>query len=164
MTAPKWLEKLPISVIKEEAKRVGINWVILAATAEKESNSRQWALRYESGWKYFFKPDEHAVLCGVSVETERQCQKMSWGMTQIMGAVARELGFSLPMGKLFEPIINFHFCALKYKKLLEQYPLLPDAISAYNQGSNRKFGNGQYQNQNYVSSVLNLIGQVPIDT
>lgn len=160
---PKWCEKLPLDVIKAEARKAGINWALIAATCEKESAGCQWAMRYEKAWKYFYKIDEHAVLCGVTAETEEQMQKFSYGLGQIMGSVARELGFSLPLGKLCDPVVNIHYCVLKYKKLLEKYPLLPDAIASYNAGSPRKAPNGSYVNQSYVSDVLRLIGQIPLE-
>lgn len=160
MTNPKWLERLPIGIIKGEAERTGLNWILLAAIAQKESSGDGYAMRYERNWLYFFDTDRFARLLNITEETERQAQRFSYGHCQLMLSVARELGFAEPAGKLFDPIINFHYAANKLKKLIEKHKAMPDAISSYNQGSPRRGIDGKFKNQLYVDGVMKLMDEL----
>jgi len=160
MADPRWLESLPLKVIEAEAKSSGISWKLLAAIAQQESGGRAHAIRFEPKWKYFCTPEVYAKKNGVSLETERNSQMISWSYCQIMGGVARELGFDGPMPKLCDATLNFHFAALKLASIFKKYPAMDDAISAYNQGSNRKNADGKHVNFAYVHSVMRYIDEL----
>lgn len=87
-------------------------------------------------------------------------QQASWGLTQVMGGVARELGYDGPWltGLLLDPVLVLdHGCRHLLKKLRRCQDEAA-AISAYNLGSplRHKTGPrvGEFLNQNYVNDVL----------
>lgn len=62
-------------------------------------------------------PADFPEPSGISRETEWIDQQSSWGLMQVMGAVAREQGFTGPMPGLCDPIINVnHGCQLLQKR------------------------------------------------
>ena len=80
-----------------------LNPALVAAVIEVESGGNQWAMRYEQHYRYLavwntgapYKghPLDFPKPPGVSRNTELIGQKTSYGLMQIMGAVARERGF-----------------------------------------------------------------------
>ena len=79
---------------------------------------------------------------------------ISWGLMQVLGAVARERGLrSKYLSALTEPMIGIRFgCAhLAWFRDKKGYSG-DDMIAAYNAGSPRK-KNGIYVNQGYVDKV-----------
>jgi len=69
---------------------------IIAAMVHQESAGDHKAYRYEPGWRYWYLTG--GVLrapAGISLPTERMQQATSWGLMQVMGAVAREMGCEL---------------------------------------------------------------------
>jgi hypothetical protein len=80
-------------------------------------------------------------------------QMTSWGLTQVMGAVARELGLKGPIFQMLEPKTNLTYCALLLKRLAKKYTQKDDLIAAYNAGSAVKNLDGRYKNQQYVDKV-----------
>jgi len=160
MEPPKWLESLPLQVIEAAAKEHGLSWKLLAAIANQESAGQPYAVRYEPKWKYFYNPGFYAKKNAVTVETERTCQMMSWSYCQIMGAVARELGYEGPMPRLCDATLNFKFAALKLVSIMKKFPAMDSAISAYNAGTPQKGSDGKFLNQHYVSNVIGFIDQI----
>lgn len=77
----------------------------------------------------------------ITEKTERIHQATSWGLMQVMGAVARELGFDGPMPQLCDPHYGIKYGAKKLSQLLTKHGPAPLALSAYNAGSpNSKAG------------------------
>ena len=119
---------------------------LVRAFCEVESAFNPWAVRYEPGYRW---------LVGNEVDltaTERTMQMTSWGLMQVMGAVAREHGFTGPIPQLCDPIIGLRYGCLHLNKLHARYVLWPDTIAAYNAGTPRMV-QGQYVNQTYVDRV-----------
>lgn len=112
-----------------------------------------YVTRYEKGWAYFVDPERFALLKGITVETEKIHQATSWSPMQVMGAVARELGFMGHLTQLTSLSVGLKYGLLKLKSLVEKYKDLDDAISTYNQGNPRKNLDGTYINQIYVDKV-----------
>uniref|UniRef100_A0A6H1ZYQ5 Putative transglycosylase n=1 Tax=viral metagenome TaxID=1070528 RepID=A0A6H1ZYQ5_9ZZZZ len=82
---------------------------IVAGVVAQESAGNRKALRAEPNYLWLWGDDPGEKLGrppGESEATEWYCQRLSWGLMQIMGAVARELGFRGDFGDLFEPEIN----------------------------------------------------------
>jgi len=119
-----------------------------------ESGWNTYKTRFEPGWKYFDYPINHSTKLGITFDTERNCQMTSWGYMQVMGGVARELGFDDYLVRLCEPQYGIYYGIKKLAKLHLIYKSISDIISAYNQGSPRKNPEGAYENQNYVNKVL----------
>ncbi len=135
--------------IKEVCFDIAIKeYEIVCAIIQTESAFDPWAVRFEPNFMYFTKTTEYAKLAKVSEATERMCQRTSWGLGQLMGATARNLGVTGPLTALLDPVANvFWTCAL-VKKLLRKYPLRNEAISAYNAGIPIR------TNADYVAKVL----------
>lgn len=149
-----WVFDLPLSLIKEIAKKQDIDASLVAAIVSVESNGRTNAARYEPHFKWLLDPSKYARINSITVQTEVVFQKTSLGLMQVMGAVARELGHEGDLPNLFYPEIGLSLGVKKLKSLLDTYTSVSDAISSYNQGSPKKTGNGLYKNQYYVDMVL----------
>ncbi len=106
--------------IIEKNKHPEIRTELILAMVFQESGGERYAYRFEPGYTYFYnfkakrplhanwKSDEanrEFALTELGV-TEFHAQSASWGLLQIMGAVAREYGFSGPMPELCDPELN----------------------------------------------------------
>lgn len=135
------------------AKQV-LDAALLEAFCWTESNMDPFAVRYESNWKYLFQVDENARELKISQDTEKHLQMFSYGLGQVMGSVARELGFKGSLLKMADPVIGLEFSAKKLKSLTKKYTKMNDVIASYNAGSTRFNVEGAYINQDYVNKVL----------
>lgn len=93
---------------------------------------------------------------------ERSGQKMSWGLMQVMGAVAREYGFKGTfLSELCDPHVGLKYGMIHVQTLFKRYNgHWPDVIAAYNMGSPRRVDGGAYENQeSYVDVVLRYWAQ-----
>jgi len=143
-----------IAIIKY-AEEFNIAPEIIYGICITESNGTGMACRYEPQYKWLFKPEKvKPQLC--SIATEAMFQKVCWGITETMGAVLREYGYTdwLP-AILFEKECQIKYGAKHLSVLKKRFPEHHDYISAYNQGSPRKLSSGKYINQEYVDKVLN---------
>lgn len=127
---------------------------LVLAIIKKESDFQQYAMRYEPAYKYFWDPEGFSRKVRVSIETERVGQAISWGLMQIMGAVAREYYFTRPFGLLFEPETNIEYGCRHLKQFMQRYGNTLDAVASYNAGSPRLASDGKLVNQGYVDFVL----------
>lgn len=144
------------TVAKQNAAKHELEAELILAFIKQESNFDTLAHRFEPNWRYSFSPDQQKVFAAannLSHETESIDESMSYGCLQIMGSVARELGFTGNLAQLYDPEFGIHYGCLKLKLELKKHPVLSDAISSYNQGSPRRDLNG-YLNQKYVDNVL----------
>ena len=124
---------------------------LIKAIIQAESASNQYAVRYEPHYRWTVEPFDKFHW---SEKTEEISQKTSWGLMQIMGAVARERGFEgRYLAELCTVKVGIKYGTKHLKWQYDRYGDWHDAISAYNQGSNRKT-NGEYNNQEYVDKVL----------
>ena len=130
---------------------------LIAAMMMQESAGDPWATRFEPLFyeKYIKNNEGVKAMPGVSLATEQICRATSFGLLQVMGQVARELGFQ---GKyltaLCEPQVGLLWGCRQLAKFLKKYQSETDAIAAYNAGSSRKKAGGlTYVNQEYVDGV-----------
>jgi len=125
---------------------------------ESSGNSKT-ASRFEKGWKYFFKPEYYAKLLDITEADERDKQRQSWGMCQIMGSVLRELGFSGHLEASVDIPVNLQYGATKLAQLLHKWPYWYDAASAYNHGHpwHDEKDTTLYKNEKYVNSVRSYL-------
>jgi soluble lytic murein transglycosylase-like protein len=139
-------------LIKKYADKYEIPFKLLLNMVHAESGGNPFAVRYEDHYRWLIKPLDkyhwHA-------ETEKIGQKTSWGLLQVMGAVARERGFKgRYLAQLCDPEEGLKYGCKHLKWNYNRYNNWYDAVSAYNQGSNRKNSEGNYQNQSYVDKVM----------
>ena len=69
--------------------------------------------------------------------TEAYMRAMSWGLGQVMGQTARELGFTGQfLSELCDPLVGLEFCCRKLKSALDAHVgQVEDALLRYNGGS-----------------------------
>lgn len=147
-------------VVEKQASKFGLDPLVVGAIIKQESAWEPWAMRYESQWSYFWFIRESAEQILISAATEKQLQMFSYGLGQVMGSVARELGFNDHLPKLCVPEINVFYMCMKLKKLLDKYGDEEDMIASYNMGSPRKTKGGLYENQkNYVDPICATLRQ-----
>jgi hypothetical protein len=143
------------------AKKHSLPPALLAAFIQEESAFDQWATRTEPHYKtkkvVIAEARAHSRLHrGVpTVATEIDNRSMSYGLMQPMGQVAREQGYKARyLTALFAPFDNIEQGAIHLKAKLKRYPGdTLSAISAYNQGNNRRSGN-DFTNARYVYRLM----------
>lgn len=152
---PGWYQNLNWELISTICKKYSIDRNLLAAIIWQESRNNTYAMRFEPNWKYAFNCDYYAKKNGITELTEEVCQSTSWGLTQLMGTVVREMQWNDHLSKMLIPRHNLNFCCKKLRQLFDKYKNIMDVIAAYNAGSPRYSENGDYVNQEYVDSVYN---------
>lgn len=141
---PGWVWLMPLSIIATEAKTLNLDPKIMTALFWVESSGVACTTRYEPAYRNLHFYREHAGNLGITHETEKVHQKTSWGIAQIMGGTARELGFDGHLPELCDPRKSIHYGALYFKKKYEKYGDYQDAIAAYNAGVAKKSKGGLY--------------------
>lgn len=140
-----------VPAIVEAAEAHGLDPALVAAIVEIESGGNQHAIRYEPGYRWLWPrgfPPKNYLPC--TPETEECAQKMSWGLMQIMGAVAREHGFRGSfLSEMTTPPIGLDYGCRLLAYLIQKYGDERRAVSAYNAGrpTSSNF-------ENYVLPVL----------
>lgn len=142
---------------REVCLRFGCKPDVVAAIVTVESTWDPYALRFEPGYVHLWKVKDFARLHRITEETEKVAQMHSYGLMQIMGGTARSVGFTGPIGKLYDPKVNVEYGCRYLGRLMDRYPKLQDHIAAYNAGSARRAPDGSYQNQRYVDKVLRAL-------
>lgn len=138
-------------LIDAAAVRHGLDPVLVAAIIQQESAGNTWAFRFEPGFRWF----SDYVNPACSRTTERNAQATSWGLMQIMGAVARERGCTAPfLSALCDPTVGLEYGCRHLAWLKGRGYTLHEVISAYNQGSPRRLPSGDFANMEYVNGVL----------
>lgn len=139
-----------LAAVKSTARRHGLDPALVAGICQKESSWDPSAIRFEPEYRWLWPKRENIYKPnGVSAATEVAQQKMSWGLMQVMGAVARERGCRLPfLTALCTPMIGIEFGCLHLAWLSQRYTGA-DLISAYNAGRPV-----DYNRRLYVDPVL----------
>jgi len=140
-------------LIIKAARKHGINPQLVAALVKKESGFNSDAMRYEKGYRWLFDAPLYAHKLGITEASEVLMQSCSWGLMQVMGAVAREAGFHYPLFKLTRPDLGIEFGCRHFARQFERYHDLDKAIAAYNGGHGALLKNGSFSNAGYVNDV-----------
>ena len=149
-------EKL-LPLVKEKSTRYSLDYRLLDAIIQVESNYNIYAMRLEDKAKNFVIPAKFAHINFITIETEVALQKFSWGLCQVMGATARWLGFQGPLPVLCEPETNLNWCCRYLCRLRDEYGgILENVIAAYNGGSIRRNSTGEFFNQTYVDKIIKI--------
>ena len=127
-----------------------------------ESSLNPWATRYEPNWRWGATPLKFSKKLGITEDTERVQQATSWGLMQVMGTVARELGFLKELPRLCDPVLSLTYGIKKLKTIEKRYPNhLDEIIAAYNAGSpRRELKKNRFVNQDYVDKVFKNLERV----
>lgn len=173
-------------LIQSAAARHGLPPVLITAIIARESAGNPWAWNPEPKYKWFWDvrrnrafraissaeidskttPSDFPCLAG-DRDQEWWAQQASWGLMQIMGAVARECGCTLPyLPQLCDPDEGIeygcrHLASLKGRYL--QGHGWDGVIASYNAGSPRRVADGgPFVNQKYVDAVIQNLGGAPL--
>jgi soluble lytic murein transglycosylase-like protein len=133
--------------IQQVADEQSLPFALLKAVCAVESSFNPYAIRYEPGYRWLVGTE--ATLTA----TERTAQMMSWGLLQVMGAVAREHGFTESLPMLCIPLVGLRYGGLHLAKYKARYGTWVDTIASYNAGAPRLI-QGKYVNQDYVDKVV----------
>jgi soluble lytic murein transglycosylase-like protein len=135
------------ALVTDAANRYGIDEFLLVSQVIQESGGNPSAVRYEPGYRWLW-PSVSAVVpvAPCSLETERILQMCSWGLLQIMGAVARERGFkgAFLADLAANPALALDLGAQHLALKISRYANIRDALSAYNAGSPTPNNFGKY--------------------
>jgi hypothetical protein len=116
--------------IDRAAREQGLEPWLLAGLVAVESRGNRLALRYEPHYRWLFGDQAWEDLkrpAGLTRETEFCCQRMSWGLCQVMLAVAREYGFDGWPPALCDPELNLHYGSLHLARQLARERKRPPA-------------------------------------
>lgn len=102
------------AVAIQRAELYHVEPALFCAVIEQESNWDPWAMRYEPAFYV-----RYVAKIPNLTDTERQARATSWGLCQVMGQVARELGFNHPfLSMLCDPEIGLTVGCNKLGKCL----------------------------------------------
>ena len=153
---------------------VDLVWAIVMT----ESGGDPWAMRYEPRYRYLvnartrqpfrtLSPEERVSAtapadflppAGVSADTEWTAQRTSWGLMQVMGAVARELGHKGPLSALCSPAVGVTLgCRVLAGHLAWAGGDVFRAVRAYNGG---RGGADSPATEPYLQKVMAHLGRV----
>jgi soluble lytic murein transglycosylase-like protein len=139
-------------IIMTKANKYDLYPDLVEAHVMTESSGKPDATRYEPA---FFKT--YIIPLGIKNEAEAKGRATSWGLLQIMGQVARELGYQGNWEGLCDPEVNLEYGCKKLSKCYRRYhPELDKGIAAYNSGSAIvvfREGKEVLRNQEYVDRV-----------
>lgn len=158
---------LPWAIIGQSAKTHSIDSALVAAIIVVESSGSNSAVRFEpafyerylSSTKLDQRHRKHArsiaESLGCTLKTELYLRAFSWGYMQVMGQVARELGFrgwltELCSDERLAIDLGCRHLSAKFKR----HQTWTQAVAAYNAGSPRLTKDGDYVNQEYVDKVF----------
>lgn len=132
---------------------------LVAAIVSVESAGDRFAIRVEPGYRYLWDvkngrpfrvsstlarqrvaPKNFPATPGMSRDTEWIGQQTSWGLMQVMGAVARELGFKGHFAGLCNPLEGLHFGCKHLANLRDRHFAehgWAGVVDAYNDGTAR---------------------------
>lgn len=160
--------------IETIAQRFSLDPILVAAQVTIESGGNAWAWNPEPKYRYMWHvrldkpfrelsqleidsevpPPDFPALAG-DADQEWWAQKASWGLLQIMGGVARQLGFHGPfLTELLDPQVNLSLgCQHLSQLLVWANGDATKALAAYNGG---KGGNSAppFRNVGYAQKVL----------
>lgn len=146
--------KILVPTIRQTSKAYGLNPDLVAAIIWQESSGDTYAVRFESKSSIVYMPSVFAKKLNISHETEVCLQHISFGLGQVMGFKARELGFD---GHLFQicqyPETGLDLLCKALSGFKKRFVYEEDFIAAYNAGSPIRGKDGKYINHDYVESV-----------
>lgn len=153
-------------ILKAMAKTAGaehdIQPSLLIAMSLVETADRTYATRFEiNSSRYLTATRNWANRTKVTEDTERVGQKTSWGIMQVMGFRARELGFAGLFPELTQVALGLRYGCLALKDCQRRFGkpgtlgFDENVVAAYNAGSPRDLDkDGKLDNHEYVAKVF----------
>lgn len=155
MKIPYYSTHFPWEKIIEASKLYGIDQIFLSALIQTESGGNQYAFRYEPDFSNVHPIPKLQNLWKVPAPTVLMMQKCSYGIAQVMGATAIDLGLlkeSCPWPTLlFDPEVCMKYCCKLVLQKMKIYGKEPSLLYAsYNAGTPKKLASGVFKNQQNV--------------
>lgn len=124
-----------ISLAKQIAKQDLLDPALVCAVVEQESNWDQWAMRFE--WAFM----QHYVrpLIPEAPTTGEFGRATSWGLMQLLGETAREMGFAGSFPELCVPEINLTYGCKKLYGCIQARGDVSKALLMWNGGANGSY-------------------------
>lgn len=172
---PVWAANFPHSEIEAIAAEFKLDERWVYAVIMKESSGNNWATRFEealytshmtkyaAGSKtYFINPKGFSRARKITEGTERVHQMTSFGLMQVMGFKARELGYGMDLPAICDVTTGITLGCQALKGFLDEYQgVFRHAAAAYNAGSVRiNPTTGKLVNQGYVDQVLLFVSDL----
>jgi soluble lytic murein transglycosylase-like protein len=125
-----------IALATKYAAKHGLDPAIVAAVCEQESGWSPWAVRFEVGFLHnYVKPANP-----VSPTTMELMKATSFGLMQVMGLVAMELGWrGYFLTELCDPDIGVDYGCRKLQKCFATHGDPEPSLRAYNGGGNASY-------------------------
>ena len=127
-----------LGLVRKWATKYGLDPYLVCAVCEQESGWDPYASRFEPGFlSRYVKPKNPSAPT-----THEINQATSFGLCQVMGGVALELGWqSGSLLRLVDPDIGVDFGCRKLQECFKRYPGDDEkALLAYNGGGNPDYG------------------------
>jgi soluble lytic murein transglycosylase-like protein len=153
------------TLIAKAASDHGLPAGLVAATVAVESGGDPFACRFEPQFfeRYVRPRTDWRAVRPCSLDTERQSLATSWGLMQVMGATARDLGFTGPyLSTLCDPPQGLEYGCRLLARLRDRHKAAlgwPGVVAAYNAGSPRRGQDGRFVNQAYVDRIAQALGE-----
>lgn len=157
--SPEWLRGFPVPLVNKYAKQFNIDARLLGAVVQTESGGNPFAVRFEPSYRYTSAIASLANEIGCSYSSMEMMQKTSWGLMQVMGSTAYDLGLGREKNKwpstLLDPEMGMKYGCTFLKRKIDQYGALPEVVySAYNGGTPQQSVIGVFNNQDMVDNFL----------
>jgi soluble lytic murein transglycosylase-like protein len=165
-----------VDMARKESTTQGVSLALILGVIETESSGDTWAYNPEPKyhWLWDFKnqrpfraitkaedcsefpPDDFSAPAGADTDAEWWGQQASWGLMQVMGAVAREHGYGGRfLTSLCDPATGVWVGTVVLKSLLKRWGDPEMAAASYNAGSvSFRPGGKEFTNQRYVDKVI----------
>ncbi len=105
---------------------------LVCAIIEQESNFNPWAIRFEPGFL-----QRYVIPLNLTNPTETYARSTSWGLMQLMGQSARELGYTGNLSRLCEPETGIPWGCMHFRhKLAAAGNDLRKSLLLWNGGGN----------------------------
>ncbi len=153
----KQLQQLAQTTAEKHGVPVALIWRLIAT----ESEWNIYAARYEPNFGRFFAPGPEVHK--TTWQTERELQKISWGLCQIMGWTARTEGWIKPIPELLDPGDNIDFACRYLVKLRNFHPQMPSwrwAITAYNHSERWEEINPGWWREGYTAKYNDVLSEL----
>lgn len=130
MTAPANL----VALARTAASAHSLDPDLVCAVCEQESSWNPWSIRYEPAFY-----TRYVAPQGLPA-TEAYARSFSWGLMQVMGEVAREVGYTGDIPNLCDPATGLEFGCRKLARCLASAEGdSAKALSLYNGGANLQY-------------------------